>query len=322
MIQRRTALAGLAGGLLAPAWAQQPPFPSRTVTIVVPYPPGGPADTTARAIATGLARELGQSVVVENKPGAGAAVGAEAVLAQPADGHTLMIGSNIITTGRWLYEKQSFDVARDFRAVAAVFQSPHMVVVSPSFPGTGIQDLIRMAKEKPGAVNYASAAAGTMPHLAAELFNQAAGVRMTHIPYRGSAPALTAVMAGEVPVYFDIQFSAQSLLKGGKLKTLGVTALKRSPQFPDVPTLAEQGLKDFEVYSWFGLIARSGTPEASIARLNAAVNTVMASREFQTQLEKLGAMPMGGTSKSYQDLIDRDTARWGNVIKAAGIRLT
>lgn len=309
----------LAGAHAQPARSDD--FPNRQVRIVVPFPPGGPADLSARAVAAGLSQELGQPVVVENKPGAGAVIAAETVLGQPADGYTLMLASDVVATGKWLYSRRPYDTLRDFRGVIQIFQSPHMVVVSPGFSGDGIADLVAMARRDPQAVTYASAAAGTMPHLATELFKQATGTQMTHVPYKGSAPALVAVMGGEVTVYFDIQFSAQALLKSGKLKTLGVTADRRSPQFPDVPTLAEQGIEGVEAWSKFGLVVRNGTPDAVVARLNAAINAVMATPAFVAQIDKLGATPVGGTAAAYQKVLEQDTERWGKVIREAGIRL-
>ncbi|WP_077003078.1 tripartite tricarboxylate transporter substrate binding protein [Variovorax sp. KK3] len=306
-------------GLPCVAGAQD--FPTKSIRLIVPFPAGGPSDTTARTIATGLGQKLGQPVVVENKPGAGAIVGSEAVLQQPADGYTLLMASNVIATGKWLYPTMSFDPLKDFRAVAGVFKSPHQVVVAPGFKGQGIQDLIKTAKEKGDAMNYASSGAGTMPHLGAERFKQVVGVGMTPIPYRGSAPALTAVLANEVPVYFDIEFSAQSMLKSGKLRSLGVTALERSPQFPDVPTLHEQGVKNFELYSWFGIVARTGTPDAVVQKLNAAINEVMAGADFKSRLDALGAQPIGGKPAVFQKMIESDYALWGDVIKKAKIQL-
>jgi tripartite-type tricarboxylate transporter receptor subunit TctC len=322
-ISRRTALAAsllaVSGtGTATQAVAQE--FPSKPIRLIVPFPAGGPSDTTARSVAEGLGKVLGQTVVVENKPGAGAIVGSELVLSQPADGHTLLMASNVISTGKWLYPTMSFDPVRDFRAVAGVFRSPHQVVVSPGFEGKGIQDLIAMARKADGRMVYGSGGSGTMPHLGAERFKQVTGVQLQHIPYRGSAPANTAVLAGEVPVHFDIEFSAQQLLKSGRLRSLGVTALQRSPQFPDVPTLDEQGLKGFELYSWFGIVARTGTPDAVVTRLNRAINQVMETAEFKQRLAALGAQRIGG-SPAVQKMIVDDHQLWGDVIRKANIKV-
>jgi tripartite-type tricarboxylate transporter receptor subunit TctC len=296
-------------------------FPSKPIRLIVPFPAGGPSDTTARSVAEGLGKVLGQPVVVENKPGAGAIVGSELVLAQPADGHTLLMASNVISTGKWLYPTMSFDPVRDFRAVAGVFRSPHQVVVSPGFEGKNIQDLIAMARKADGRMVYGSGGSGTMPHLGAERFKQVTGVQLQHIPYRGSAPANTAVLAGEVPVHFDIEFSAQQLLKSGRLRSLGVTALQRSPQFPDVPTLDEQGIKGFELYSWFGIVVRTGTPDAVVTRLNQAINQVMETAEFKQRLAALGAQKIGGRPAVFQKMINDDYQLWGDVIRKANIKV-
>jgi tripartite-type tricarboxylate transporter receptor subunit TctC len=309
------ALAGL------PNQAEAQTFPSRPIKLIVPFPPGGPSDISARSIASGLQEVLGQAVIVENKPGAGAIIGMEAALAAPADGHTLLIASNVLATGKWLYPGMKPDPLRDFRSVVGVFKSPHMVVVSPSFPGSGVQDLIRMAKKKGDRMDYASSGAGTMPHLGAELFKRVTKTNITSIPYKGSAPALMAVMSSEVPVYFDIMFSSQSLLKGGKLKSLGVTSMERMPQFPDVPTLDEQGLKGFELYSWFGIVVRSGVPDQIVDQLNKAVNKVMDAPGFKEQVTSLGSLPIGGGPQIFQSMIENDYKVWGKVIKEANIRL-
>jgi tripartite-type tricarboxylate transporter receptor subunit TctC len=321
LTSRRFALISAAAALVFPCAAFAQDFPTKPIRLVVPFPAGGPSDTTARAIASGLGQKLGQPVVIDNKPGAGAIVGSEAVLQQPADGYTLLMASNVISTGKWLYPTMAFDPLKDFRSVAGIFKSPHQVVVAPGFKGKGIQDLIRMAKQKGDAMNYASSGVGTMPHLGAERFKQVTGIKMTPIPYRGSAPALTAVLAGEVPVYFDIEFSAQSMLKSGKLRSLGVTSLERSPQFPDVPTLHEQGVKGFELYSWFGIVARTGTPDAIVQKLNAAINEVMTEPDFKTRLAALGAQPLGGSAAVFQKMIAADYTLWGGVIKKAKIQL-
>jgi tripartite-type tricarboxylate transporter receptor subunit TctC len=313
--------AAFAGASLLPLRASAQDFPSKPVRLIVPFPAGGPSDTTARSIGDGLGKLLGQPVVVENKPGAGAIVGSQFVLGQPADGHTLLMGSNILSTGKSLYPAMTYDPLREFRAVAGVFRSPHQVVVGPSVKAQGIQDLIAMAREARGKMQYASSGAGTMPHLGAELFKQATGVDMQAIPYRGSAPALAALIAGEVPVYFDIEFSCRSMLQAGRLRSLGVTALQRSTEFPNVPTLDEQGVKGFELYSWFGIVARAETPDGIVQRLNRAMNQVMGTAEFNSRLAALGAQKIGGAPSVFQKMMVDDAKLWGGVIKKANIQL-
>jgi tripartite-type tricarboxylate transporter receptor subunit TctC len=230
-----------------------------------------------------------------------------------------MLASNVLSTGKWLYKSVTFDPLNDVRAVIGVSKSPHLVVVSPSFEGKGIEDLIRKAKASPDKINYASAGAGTMPHLGAELFKQVTDTRMTHVPYRGSGAALPAVMGGQVDVYFDIMFSSTKLVQAGKLKALGITSLERVEPFMDLPTLHEQGVKGYELYSTFGIIAPGKTPDAVISQLNAALNKVLAMPEVRARLATLGAIPMPGTPADFQKVIRDDYEKWGKIIRSAGI---
>jgi tripartite-type tricarboxylate transporter receptor subunit TctC len=301
------------------AAASAQPFPSKPLRLIVAFPPGGPADISARTIADPLGALLGQPVVIENKPGAGAVPAVQALLAAPADGHTLMLSSNVLSTGKWLYKSVTFDPLKDVRAVIGVSKSPHLVVVPPSFAGNGIQDLIRAAKESPGKLNYASAGAGTMPHLGVELFMQVTGTRMAHVPYKGTGAVLPAVMGGQVDVYFDILFSSTTLVKSGKLKALGVTALQRVDTFPDVPTLDEQGVKGYELYSWFGIVAPAGTPDSVLRQLNEAADKALQTPAARERLAALGATPIGGPAQVYQKMIDDDYHVWGRAIRAAGL---
>lgn len=313
----KTLLLGIALAFATGSWAQA--FPTKALKLLVGFPPGGPADITARAVADHAGTLLSQALVVENRPGAASVPAVQALLSAPADGHTLLLASNVISTGKWLYKAVTFDPVKDLRAVIVLSRSPHLVVVAPSFPGQGINDLIRAAKQDPGKINYASAGAGTMPHLGAELFKQLTGTQMTHVPYKGSGAALPAVMGGQVDVYFDIMFSATTLVKGGKLKALGVTSPQRVDTFPDVATLDEQGVKGYELYSWFGIVARAGTPDPVVARLNDAFNKALATPAVRDRLAVLGATPGGGTAQDYQRTIDRDVETWGRVIRDAGI---
>lgn len=314
---RKIVLLGVALAFATGSWAQA--FPSKTVKLLVGFPPGGPADITARAVADQAGTLLGQAIVVENRPGAASVPAVQALLSAPADGHTLLLASNVISTGKWLYKAVTFDPVKDLRAVIVLSKSPHLVVVAPSFAGKGINDLIRAAKENPGKINYASAGAGTMPHLGAELFKQLTGTQMTHVPYKGSGAALPAVMGGQVDVYFDIMFSATTLVKGGKLKALGVTSPQRVDTFPEVATLDEQGVKGYELYSWFGVMARAGTPDPVVAQLNEAFNKALATPAVRDRLAVLGATPGGGTAQDYQRTVERDVETWGRVIRDAGI---
>lgn len=317
---RRNLLVALLG-MASAGWSAAQSYPARPLTMIVPFPPGGAADITARLVAKGMSDLMGQPVVIDNKPGASGVIGAEAMLARPADGYTLLLASNSITTSKWLYPNISFDPVRDFRGIGMALQSPYMAVVNDKFSSNDISDLIRAAKERPGRFDYATAGAGTGPHLFAELFKEATGTSMTSIPYKGSAPALTAVMAGEVPVYFDILMSSQSFLASGKLKSLGVSSKERVPQFPNVRTFSEQGIKGLEISAWFGVVVKSNTPEPAVHALNQALNKVVRSTQFVSRAAELGATAVGGTPEGFQATIAEDTATWGRLIKVKNIRV-
>lgn len=320
MLRRRDLLISAAAvGTTGLAHAQA--YPSKPITMLVPFAPGGAADITARAVSKGMSDILKQPVVVENKPGASGIIAAEATLARPADGHTLLLASNSITTSKWLYPHISFDAVKDFRGIGIAMKSPHMAVVSESFPGNSIQDLVRMAKERPGTINYATAGSGTAPHLFAEIFQRQTGTVMVGVPYKGSAPALAAVLSGEVAVYFDILMSSKALLAGGKLKSLAVSSTERLPQFASVATFAEQGIKGLDLYSWFGIVVKQGTPEPIVQALNRALNQTVQDSQFSTRATELGALAVGGTAQSFQTVISNDTALWGKVIREKNIRL-
>jgi tripartite-type tricarboxylate transporter receptor subunit TctC len=296
-------------------------YPAKPITMLVPFAAGGAADITARAVSKGLSDILKQAVVVENKPGASGIIAAEAMLARPADGYTLLLASNSITTTKWLYPHVAFDAVKDFRGIGMAMKSPHMAVVSESFPGSSIQDLVRMAKARPGTINYATAGSGTAPHLFGELFQRQTGTKMVGVPYKGSAPALAAVLSGEVNVYFDILMSSRALLSSGKAKSLAVSSAQRLPQFPSVPTFAEQGLPGLEQYSWFGVVAKAGTSDTVIEALNRALNQTVKDSQFSERANALGALAVGGTPQAFETVIRQDTARWGKVIREKNIRL-
>jgi len=315
------AVAGLLVTVAVALSAHAQGFPNKPMRLIAPFPPGGPADVIARPLAEGLQTVLGQPVVVDFRPGAGAIAGMQSLLSAPADGHTLLVGSNVLVLSKWLYKKLPYDPLRDLRGVISLVTSPYLVLVPSSFPGATINDLIRMAKAEPGKLNFASSGPGTMAHIAAVLFNDTAGIRMTHVPYKGAGPALPALIAGEVHVFFDNVFSAQSFVKGGRLRALGVTSLARVEQFPSLPTVDEQGLKGFEVKAWFGIVAPKGVPDPVVARLNEALNKVMQMPVVRERYASIGASPIGGTSRAFQKLIEDELETVGKVIRSAGISL-
>lgn len=319
MLNRREALTSIAAMACLPSVRAQG-YPGKPITLLVPFSPGGPADITARLLSKGMAEVLGQPLVVENKPGASGIIAAKAMLARPADGYTLLLASNTITTAKWLYPQVPFDVARDLRGVGMATRSPYVAVVGDKFSGNRIADLVRIAKEKPGRVDYASAGSGTGPHLFAEVFEQVTGTFMTGIPYKGSAPALAALMAGEVQVYFDVLMSSLAHLASGKLKALGVSSRERVSVLPDVPTFDEQGVRGLDFSAWFGLVAKAGTPDPVVRQLNAAMNEALQANQFTTRVKELGAAAGGGSPAAFQKTMVDEAAYWGRVIKDRGIR--
>ena len=293
----------------------------RQIKLIVPFPPGGPSDITARAVAEGLMTALGKPVIVENKPGLASVLGMRALLSAPADGYTLLLASNSLSYGKWLYKNLPFDALRDVRAVIALTQSPNLVLVSPAFSGDSIRDLIKQGIEKPDRLNFASAGAGTIPHLGAELFMQMTGARLTHIPYKGSGDAIVGLVAGQVDVYFDILLSALPRVKSGQLKAIGVTSLQRSRYLPDVPTLDEQGVKGYELNSSFGLVTHTDAPTAIVNKLNQEINAVLKTQKFQERLAAVGGESIGGSPQDFRNMMEKESALWERVIRVSGISI-
>ena len=314
------ALGTLLACLASAAWAQA--YPNHPIRLVVPFPAGGTTDILARDAAPKLTEALGQSVVVDNRPGAGGNIGADLVAKSAPDGYTLLmgtVGTHAINPS--LYAKMPYDHVKDFAPVVLVAGVPNVLVVNPSLPVNSVADLIKLAKSKPGAINFASSGNGTSIHLSGELFKTMAGVDMTHVPYKGSAPALTDLMGGQVQVMFDNLPSSLQQIKAGKLRAIAVTSAKRSPALPDVPTIAESGLPGFEASSWFGVLAPAGTPPAIVARLNAEINKWLQSPEGKEQLLGQGAQAAGGTPEQFAAHIRAETDKWAKVVKASGAKV-
>ena len=319
-IWRRLALAVVMVCIAPGAFAQV--YPNHAIRLVVPFPAGGTTDILARAAAQKLTESLGQPVVVDNRPGAGGNIGADVVAKSAPDGYTLLmgtVGTHAINPS--LYTKMPYDHVKDFVPVVLVAGVPNVLVVNPSVPVNSVADLIKLAKSKPGAINFASSGSGTSIHLSGELFKTMAGVDMTHVPYKGSAPALTDLIGGQVQVMFDNLPSALPQIKGGKLRAIAVTSLKRAPVLPDVPTIAESGLPGFEASSWFGVLAPAGTPAPVVARLNAEVNKWLQSPEAREQLLAQGAVAAGGTPEQFAAHIRAETEKWAKVVKASGAKV-
>lgn len=301
------------------AVAQQ--YPTRTIKLVIPFPPAGATDVIGRALGQQLSESLGQAIVIENRPGAGSTIGADLVANAPADGYTLLLASGSICISASLYKKLPFDPATSFAPVSLVGHVPHMLVMNPSVPANSIKELIALAKSKPGELNVASQGNGTLSHMELELFKTAAGVDLTHVPYKGSSNAMNDLLSGNVSMLFDSVTSSLPMVKRGQLKALGVVSPKRLAFAPDIPTIAEGGIPGFDAANWFALLAPAGTPNEIIRVLNTHVAKAIASPELRERLAKQGAVLEGSTPEELSTLIKGDLDRWARVVKQANIKL-
>jgi tripartite-type tricarboxylate transporter receptor subunit TctC len=310
------ALAGFAAD--APA---QAPWPSKPVTYVVPFAPGGNTDTLARLLGKDLAVALGQPVVIENKPGAGGNIGSDYVAKAAPDGYTILggtISSHSINPS--VYPKMPYDAVKSFEPVIMIGRSPLVLVVGAGTPYKTFNDLMNAAKAKPGGLSYATAGNGTSPHLAAELLKGLLKIDISHVPYKGSGPALNDVLAGHVPMMFDTTLVVGQQVKAGKLRALMVAAPKRLDGLPDVPTAAEVGVKGFEVSSWQAIFAPAGTPKPVVQRLNSEISRIIKSPEIKARLDALAVEPDGGPPDTLANFQKAEIARWAKVVKEAGIK--
>jgi len=302
------------------AMAAAADFPTKPLKIVVPYAPGGTTDVLARFVGLRLSENLGQPVVVDNRPGAAEAVGAGAVAKAPADGYTLLLVT--LTTqaiNPTLFPKLPFDATKELTAIGRVADVPGMIAVNPNVPAKNMAEFLSYLKANPGR-NYASPGAGTPNHLATELFLKAAGVQAVHIPYKGGAPAVQDLMAGHVDFMLILAPEAMPLIASGKLRGLAVTSLQRSPMFPDLPTVSESGLKDFEMVVWYTLLAPAGTPPDVIGKLNKSLNYVLNEKITKDKLAELSIKPAGGTPEEAMSFAAKEAAKWKKVIEDANIR--
>ncbi|ETA65306.1 tripartite tricarboxylate transporter family receptor [Bordetella pertussis H973] len=319
MMQKGLMAALLLGSAFASAAAADS-FPQRPVTIVVPFTPGGAVDIVARTVAAGLSEQWSQSVVVENKAGAGGAIGIQSVARAKPDGYTLLLGSVGPVTVNPSLGPVGYDVAKELAPVVLLAKTPAVLVTLPSAPVDDVAQFVKQAKAQPGGLNYGSAGTGNITHLVSEYFLSSAGLAANHIPYKGSAPAITDMLGGRLDFMFDVVPTAQPLIKSGKYKALAVTTIKRSDVLPDVPTLDELGYKGFDVSSWFSLMAPAGTPDAVIGQINAAVNEVLRSDASRERLAAIGAYSAGGTPEQLGEFVRSETARWKKLIDERGIR--
>ena len=313
------AVAACAVLAIAPGAALAQGYPTKAVRIVVPFPPGGTTDILAREVAQAAGARWGQPVVIENKGGASGTIGSEQVRAAPADGHTLMITATHHAINPSLRKSLPYDTKRDFTSIALVATVPNVLFVHPAFPAQTVADLVRMAKEKPGSISFASTGIGGANHLSGELFKVMAGVNMVHVPYKGAAPAMNDLIAGHVPVMFDGLTGVVPQIAAGKLRALGVTTLRRVPALPEVPTIDEAGVKGFEVSSWFGLYGPAGIPAPVVQRISADVLAVLATPDMRERFGKHGADPGTLAQPEFARFVESEIDKWGRVIDAAKI---
>ncbi len=322
----KKSVAGLLMGLMSigtSAWltpAQAQTYPTKPVRIIVPFAAGGPADNYARFVAKGLQDAMGQSFVVENRPGAGSVIGTDAVAKSAADGYTLLMMSNTHTVNETLVAGKPFQLMRDFVPIAPVNYSDLVLVANPALPVSTLKELLAQAKARPGKINYASSGTGTPYHMAGELFKSMAGVYLVHIPYRGSSGARTDVIGGQVEVMFDAVTTMAEQIKAGKVKAIATTGKTRSDVLPDVPTVSEAGLPGYEATIWLGLMAPKGTPKEIVDKLNAAVSKIASQPDVKQLWNKQGAAPMVMTPEVFDKYMRDDIAKWARVIKTANIK--
>ncbi|MGA9090250.1 MAG: tripartite tricarboxylate transporter substrate binding protein [Bradyrhizobium sp.] len=296
------------------------PYPSRTITMVIPFPPGGSTSIVGRVMADKMSQLLGQSIVIDNRAGAGGTVGTRAVARSDPDGYTLLVGyTGTLAIGPSLYKNPGYDPRKDFAPIGMIGNAPTSLVVHPSFPAHTVAELIAYAKAHPGKVNFGSAGAGTVSHITGEYFARSAGITLVHIPYKGTAPALSDLLGGHIPMAFAPIPATHANVSAGLLRALAVTGTTRSSLLPEVPTMPESGLPGFDASLYYGLVAPAGTPRPVIDTLNKALRAALASDEVKKQLALDGTEITPGTPEAYADFIDKDERKWSELVKASGV---
>src|SRR5450759_1585977 len=319
----RTAIAGLALAVLSNAavTVHAQSYPDKPIRCIVPFPPGGGTDLVARAIAPKLMETGGIQLIVDNRPGGGTVVGAELAARAAPDGYTIFMGTNTShAINPNLYPKLPYDAVRDFQPITKIASIPYMLVVHPSLPVRTVKDLVALAKARPGQLNFASSGNGTPGQLAGVMLNEAAGIEMVHIPYKGSAPALTALVSGETQLIFSSLTSTLPLVKSGRLRAIAMTSAKRSPINPNMPTIAESGYPGFEAITWYGLFLPAGAPPAIVARLNTEFVKVLSANDFKAWLMDQGADATPGTPDEFAAFVKSEIARYAPLVRKSGMR--
>ena len=306
--------------LASTAWAQ--PYPSRPIRVIVPFVPGGNVDITARTVAPALGDALGQPVVVENRPGAAGMVGAQAMMSSPADGYTLMMGSNSsLAVAPNLYPSWPYDPIKGIAPISNLAITPFVLVVKLGLPAQSLAEFVKLAKEKPGQLSMASGGNGSSNHLVGELFQMMTGLKLSHVPYKGTGAALVDLAGGQVDLLFDQASSTVPNVRGGKIRALAVASSSRQSALPDTPTFAEAGLRDFEIDNFTGLVGPAGMPADAVARVHAAAVKALATPQVRERFASLGVQPVGDTPEQFGAVIREDLARWSRVIKSAGVKV-
>lgn len=295
-------------------------YPARPIRLVVPFPPGGPNDIVGRTIGQKLQERWGQPVVIDNRPGASSVIGTEYVVKSAPDGYTLLVGGPSLALTRFLNAKAPYDVDRDIAPVILVAKIPNVLLVHPSVPARNVTELVALANSKPGQLNYGSTGTGTATHLFAALFERTTGAPLNHVPYKGTAPAVNDLLAGQIQILFDSLSTALPNLRAGKVRALGITNSTRSPSAPDIPTLAEEGVTGYEAVGWFGIAAPAKVPPEIINSLNAEIGQIIRIPDVQDRLNRLGGEIAGGPPSAFSAYIKSEAERWGRLIREAGIR--
>ncbi len=311
---------GFIAGAAAVAGAAHAQYPNKMVRLILPFPPGGGTDTIGRIVALKLTEQLGQQVVVENRPGGGANIGMEIAAKSPPDGYTLVVPTITNAIGQTLYTRLNFDLVKDFAHITLLATTPLILVTHPSVPVKSVKEFIAFASARPGQLSYSSSGSGSAAHLAGEYFSSLTGVKMVHVPYKGGGPSMIALVGGEVSVCFATMPSAITYVKSGRLRGIAVTPARRSPTMPDIPTVAEAGVPGYEAGSWYGLVAPAGTPAAVITRLHAETVKLLHLADVKERLYHAGLEVVTSTPDEYAAFTRSEIAKWGKIVKATGLR--
>jgi tripartite-type tricarboxylate transporter receptor subunit TctC len=296
-------------------------FPAKPIRMVVPYAPGGTSDILGRGLAARLSERLGTAVIVENKGGAGGSIGIETVVRSPADGYTLLLHSGAVAMEPVVKKSASYDVRKDLAPITTVVVGPFAVLVNPSVPAKSVAELIAYAKANPGKLNFGTPGPGTSVHLATELFKAMAGIDIVHVPYKGAAPALTAITSGEIQIVIDPLATAKTFAASGRVRALAVTTRERTDLWPELPTAAESGLRGYDTSVWYGMFAPAATPNEIVAKLNAEVRAVLGMPEMRDWLRKQGLVPIGDSPEEFRKKMAAEIDRWTRLVSDAGIKL-